>query len=76
MPPLPAPGDAYSALRAQLGDGIPEAVRALAEDDLRHLAEAMQDARRRQAQALAEAGERALGHIPRLLRGPVRRIVG
>ena len=33
-------------------------------------------ARRRQAKALADAGDRALGQIPRLLRGPVRRIVG
>jgi len=76
MQPLPAPGDAYSALQAQLGDGVPEGVRALADDDVRHLAAAVRDARHRQAQALAEAGERALGHIPRLLRGPVRRIVG
>jgi hypothetical protein len=25
---------------------------------------------------LAEAGDRALSHIPRLLRGPIKRVVG
>ena len=68
--------DAYDALREQVGDPLPEGVRALAPAELRDLAGAVHDARRRQARALAEAGERALSHIPRLLRGPVRRIVG
>lgn len=68
--------DAYEALRAQVGDPIPDGVRALRPEELRDLASAVQDARRRQTKALAQAGERALSHIPRLLRGPVRRIVG
>lgn len=48
----------------------------MADAELSHLAEAVQAARRRQARALHEAGERALGHIPRLLRGPIRKVVG
>ncbi len=68
--------DALAALHAQLGAHAPDGLAQLSEDELRHLAHALRDARHRQAQALAEAGERALGHIPRLLRGPVRRIVG
>jgi hypothetical protein len=67
--------DAYQALCAQLGATAPAGLRELGDDELRDLACAVRDARRRQAKALGEAGDRALNHIPRLLRGPVRRIV-
>ena len=70
------PDDAFDALRAQLGGTAPEPLRGLGADELGHLANAIRDARRRQTKALAQAGERALGHIPRVLRGPVRKIVG
>jgi hypothetical protein len=43
---------------------------------LADLGAALAEARHRQAAALAEAGDRALSHIPRLLRGPIKRIVG
>jgi hypothetical protein len=68
--------DALTGLRSQLGAGAPDGLAQLSDEELRDLAAAVGDARHRQARALAEAGERALGHIPRLLRGPVRRIVG
>ncbi len=67
---------ATRALESQLGAGAPKAVRTLSEAELNDLAEAIQSARRRQTASLAEAGERALNRIPRLLRGPVRKIVG
>lgn len=67
---------ARHALEAQLGTSIPKGVRALDEDELQDLADAIRAARRRQAEALAEAGERALNRIPRLLRGPVRKVAG
>lgn len=67
---------ARRALEAQLGTSIPKGVRALCEDDLQDLADAVRGARRRQAEALAEAGDRALNKIPRLLRGPVRKVAG
>jgi len=67
--------EALSELREQLGDDIPEGLSRLNDADLRDLAHAVRDARHRQGQALAEAGERALGRVPRLLRAPVRRIV-
>ncbi|MDQ6835961.1 MAG: hypothetical protein M3016_07205 [Actinomycetota bacterium] len=66
----------FDTLRAQLGGQPPEGLRMLTGEQLADLAEAIGDARRRQNRALAAAGERALSHIPRLLRGPVRRIVG
>jgi hypothetical protein len=68
--------DALSALSARLGAAAPEGLAGLSEDERHDLMTAVDDARRRQSLALGEAGERALGHIPRLLRGPVRRIVG
>jgi hypothetical protein len=70
------PDDAFDTLRAQLGGTAPQALRELSGDELTDLSDAIRTARRRQTKALADAGERALGHIPRLLRGPVRKIVG
>jgi uncharacterized protein involved in exopolysaccharide biosynthesis len=70
------PDDAFSALRAQLGPTAPDALRELSDQELRDLGAAIADARHRQAAALAEAGDRALSHIPRLLRGPIKRIAG
>ena len=64
------------ALEAQLGTRVPNGVARLPEAELQDLAEAIRAARRRQAAALAEAGERALSRIPRLLRGPVRKVAG
>jgi hypothetical protein len=64
------------ALAEQLGGRLPEGIGALADEELEDLAGAVRAARRRQAKALAEAGERALNRIPRLLRGPVRKVTG
>jgi hypothetical protein len=66
----------FEALRARLGDTPPASLRGLAGPELEDLDTAIADARWRQGEALAAAGERAMGYIPRLLRGPVRRVVG
>jgi hypothetical protein len=68
--------EAFQELSRQLGGHAPEGLRKLKPDELRDLALALREARHRQAEALAVAGERALGHVPRLLRGPIRRVVG
>jgi hypothetical protein len=68
--------EAFEALRAQLGGELPEGLRKLNREQLVHLDAAVREARHRQAQALAAAGDRALRHVPRLLRGPIRRITG
>ena len=68
--------DAFTELSDQLRGDTPAALRELSEAELADLAAAVAAARHRQAAALAEAGDRALGHIPRLLRGPVKRIFG
>jgi len=64
------------ALRRALGGRAPEGLDSLADDERAHLAEAVSDARRREARALAQGGERAVQDIPRLLRGPIRRLTG
>jgi hypothetical protein len=72
----PAVDQAFAALAAQLGGGVPDGLRRLEPDQLGDLTQAIVDTRRRHKAALAAGGERALGMIPRLLRGPIRRIVG
>ena len=67
---------ATRAVRQQLGQTPPPGLSALSEEDLRDLAAAIADARHRQAAALQQAGDRALARIPRLLRGPVRKVAG
>jgi hypothetical protein len=68
--------DAFTALSAQLRGAAPAALRELSDGELADLAAVVADARHRQAAALAQAGDRALSHVPRLLRGPIKRIVG
>jgi hypothetical protein len=64
------------ALERQLQTRAPEGVRALPDAELHALAEAIAAARRRQAAELEAAGDKALALVPRLLRGPVRRLAG
>lgn len=68
--------EAWRALRAQLGPRIPDGLRALDDKQLRDLSAAITETRRRQAQALSESGDRAFALVPRLLRGPIRRVIG
>jgi hypothetical protein len=67
--------DAKRALRAELGAAPPKGLDALSEQELADLAAALHDARARDKAALAQAMQAALQHVPRLLRGPVRKIV-
>lgn len=63
-------------LQAQLGQDVPAGLKQLSDAELGDLAQAIRDARRRQNHAFAEAGDRALDRVPRLLRGPIRKVVG
>jgi hypothetical protein len=67
--------DALQDLRDQLRADPPGALGSLAEEDLRHLAEAIRSARARQAVALEHAAEQGFSLVPRVLRGPIRRIL-
>lgn len=68
--------EALGTLRSQLRVNPPKGFSALSEDELADLADALRDARHRQAAELQAAGDKAFGHIPRLLRGPIRKVMG
>jgi hypothetical protein len=63
-------------LETELGATPPSGLSSLTPDQREDLAAAVRNAKRRQAKALADAGEQALKLIPRVLRGPVRRLFG
>ncbi|GAB2960614.1 hypothetical protein LWP59_05470 [Amycolatopsis acidiphila] len=62
-------------LAAELG-GLPEGVAALPAEHQQDLADALHQASRRQAKALAKAGDEALRYVPALLRPAIRKAVG
>jgi hypothetical protein len=68
--------EALRALEAQLGARAPRGVAALTARELQDLADAVRQARHEQATELQAAGERALGHIPWLLRKPIQKVMG
>lgn len=53
---------------------MPTGIQGLTEEQRQDLADALREARHRQAAALAEAGEKAFGQLPRLVRGPIRKM--
>ena len=68
--------DAVARLRAELGDrDPPDSVEALPDDELLRLADMVADLKRRQEREYQRAVEEALSHIPRMLRGSVRRVL-
>jgi hypothetical protein len=70
-------GDGAKALRDELGAPPPQGlVRALDDAELGHIAQAVREARRSQTAALAAAGTHALDRLPKVLRVPVKRLVG
>jgi hypothetical protein len=69
------PSDGWRALATELRAPPPQALEGLSDAQLHDLATAVREARRRQADELTEAGEKALRHVPRLLRAPVRRVM-
>lgn len=61
------------ALREELGTPAPKALRSAEAADL---VEAIREARERQSAELRASINSAYDHIPRLLRGPVRKALG
>ena len=59
-----------------LGAPAPAALAALETAALRTLTDALHDARRKQRRQMAEATDSALQHIPFLLRGAVKKVLG
>lgn len=62
-------------LNRELRDSAPAAFSALDDRDIRFLTDCLRNARERQQSQLQIAMETALGHIPLLLRGPVKKIL-
>ena len=68
---------AHDALASELGAKPPKGVtERLTEEETDRLAQTIRAARDHQRRQLQEAGEAAFKHIPRLLRGPIRKVVG
>jgi hypothetical protein len=63
------------ALRRELEGPVPRSLAALEDEDLEDLARALRERREHQSAALAKATEDSLGFVPRLLRGPLRRVL-
>jgi hypothetical protein len=66
---------ALRELEAELGGRAPEGLKALREADLRAFAALLHDAKVRQSEALEAAIEQSLEIVPRMARGPVRKIL-
>ena len=66
---------AIRALEAELGGHAPDGLRRLDEAQLRAFTDLLADAKRRQSGALEAAVQQALEIVPRLVRGPVRKIL-
>jgi hypothetical protein len=68
--------EALGELESQVRAEPPRGLSSLSEAELEDLSDAIRAARHRQAAELQVAGEKAFGHIPRLLRGPIRKVMG
>ncbi|MBA3748302.1 MAG: hypothetical protein H0W96_12550 [Solirubrobacterales bacterium] len=66
---------AVRALEAELGGRAPDGLKTLADKDLRAFTGLLHDAKARQSDALEEAIEQSLEIVPRVVRGPVRKIL-
>jgi hypothetical protein len=67
--------DAIDTLEEELGARIPEGIEVLADDELLLLADLLHEAKASQAQELDEGVEGSLDIVPRLMRGPVRKML-
>jgi hypothetical protein len=63
------------ALEAELGARPPEGLQAIGSADLRTMTALLRDAKQRQSAALESAIEEALEIVPRMVRGPVRKML-
>jgi hypothetical protein len=68
--------DNRAMLAQELGGPPPQGIAVLKADEVEVLVAALRQARRHQKDQLKQATEQALGHLPLLLRAPVRKIFG
>jgi len=67
--------ESLSRLEAELGDTPPPEFAQLSPAHLDRLADTVTTARKRQSAEIAAAADRGLDFIPRLLRGPIRKVL-
>lgn len=67
--------DAVDILEGELGGPVPDGFTQLTDEQLLALADLLQDARERGQEELREGVQDALNFVPRLMRGPVRKIL-
>jgi hypothetical protein len=70
------PADPLKGLATELRAKPPKGLAQLSAEQLADLTSAVRDARHQQTADLAAAGDQAFAHIPRLLRGPIRKVIG
>lgn len=70
-----AKSNGSSALAAAVGAPLPEGLKRLSAAQGEQLAAALAAAKTRQRKALEDSTEAALGHVPMLLRGAVRKVL-
>lgn len=63
-------------IERQLGATAPPGLTALGTDALKQLGDALHDARKAQRRQMAAATESSLQHVPFLLRGAVKKVLG
>lgn len=66
---------ATDTLERELGAALPEGLEALSASELATLAALLAAAKKRQARELTDGVEDSLNFVPRLMRGPVRKIL-
>ena len=67
--------DAVDILEGELGGQVPDGLTSLTDEQLLALADLLQDAKARGQEELQEGVEDSLSFVPRLMRGPVRKIL-
>jgi len=67
--------DAVDILEAELGGPVPAGLEHLSDEQLLALADLLQEARERGREELQAGLEDSLNFVPRLMRGPVRKIL-
>lgn len=68
--------DALNGLERELHAPVPPGLLGLDDSELRELTTAIADERHRQAGALAAAGDQALAQLPRMIRIPLKKLLG
>lgn len=66
---------AIHALESELGGRAPDGLEQLGDEQLRAFTDKLHHAKQRQSEALQGAVEEALEIVPRMVRGPVRKIL-